>query len=193
MRAFSVEDVQKEVKLDEAAKLNTLLHIATDTSTGLARGTVITLPKPFSGSKFEQFFGSAEHPLANQEFFSKIPPEEKPQWVLVQTQAACDHAQGNAGLPPFYLGLEIDAKFYRKDGKPPASLWKSPIFSRGDSSTYVLVNARYPLTIPSKLAAKQKSRYRLRDQVLGELIFTMHTHASRPGIVSIFEKKAKKS
>src|SRR5262249_17693819 len=144
-----------------------------------------------SGKNFEKFFGAPESVSAEHEFLSKTPESGKFLWVLVQTQAACDHAQDNAGLPPFYLGLEIDAKDYRKNAKLPAALWKSPVFFRDSAARFLLVNARFALPLSARTAGRQKALYRLRDQVLGELTYALHTYASRPGIVAVFETKAK--
>jgi hypothetical protein len=192
-RAFSLSDGKGGMTANEAAKLNGFLHVATEERKGIDRGAVIVLPKSYGGVKFEYFFGLPERALASKEFFSAIPEATTPRWMLVQTQAACDYVQGNAGLLPFYLGLEVDPGFKRKDGKPPAALWESPVLSISGAPKRLFVSARFALALPSKFVARQGAVYRLRDQLLGHLTYAMYAHASRPGIVSTFEMKPKQA
>ena len=185
--AFKEADTEGVSSLSEAARLNRLLHIAPATSanSGTERGTVIDLPQKFHGNAFEPTFELAEGTAANKQFWCKELKKnaEAFNWVLIQTQAACDYAQTQPGPLPFHLGLFLPKENMRT-GKPPEALWTSPCFEF-NSTAYVLhVNARFQLSLPSAQAAKIQPLFRLREQLLNDLIYRLHSYGARPGIVS---------
>ena len=111
------------------------------------------------------------------------------QWVLVQTQAACDYAQANPGPLPFHLGLHLPASEVGKDRKPPAALWISPCFEHDGKAHFLHVNVRFQVSLPACRAKQEQQIFRLREQLLNDLIYQIHGYGARPGIISFRESK----
>ena len=195
--AFEESDIRRGLSLEEAAKLNLLLHIAvppTDTSKGNERGAVIALPDRFSGDGFESAFDLVQETAAHKQFWRREETEKgenQVRWVLVQTQAACDYAQAQPGPLPFHLGLCLPASEVRR-GTPPAALWRSPCFDLDGKPHFLHVNARFQTSLLSAEVAEAQPLFRLREQLLSDLIYRLHSHGARPGIISFREKSKKK-
>lgn len=184
-------DVGRGLAQDEAAKLNRLLHIAPQADgDGAERGAVIALPGKFSGEAFAETFDLAPEEAAEKQFWCKQPREGVSlfQWVLVQTQAACDYAQTRPGPLPFQLGLCLPASEARQ-GTPPAALWRSPCFEHDGQAHFLHVNARFQVSLPSGKARQAAPLFRLREQLLNDLIYQIHGYGARPGIISFRESK----
>ena len=184
--------VKAEIKLsrDEAARLNQLLHIAPSDGDGSERGSVILLPDEFVGEAFTKTFELSAEEAAKNQFWRREPQQsaDLPQWVLLQTQAACDYAQNQPGPLPFHLGLCLPASDARKD-TPPAALWRSPCFEHSGEACFLHVNARFQLSFPVWKAKREQLLFRLREQLLNDLIYQIHGYGARPGIISFRESK----
>ena len=191
--AFTRTNIQEELSIEEAAKLNSRIHIdSTEADQGAERGTVIALPDNLS-DEFEQNFGIPQEEAAKDQFHCRnfVENDDRFRWVLVQSQAACDYAQKRPGPLPYYLGLEIAEKFKRKSSFPDA-LWFSPSFESEDNCFHLRVNALFQISLPPKVANKEKPLYRLREQLLNDLIYQVHSYNARPGKIEFREWKPKK-
>ena len=190
-KAFKNSDTGSPLDLKKAAKLNSLIHIgpSKDTVDGTRRGAVIALPKKLSEKAFKQQFGIEQGEAAAKQFFSKgfVETDAKFRWVLVQCQANCDYAQNQPGPLPYYLGLELPEGSKDKSGKPPAALWTSPPFESEGEIRLLHVSARFQVSLSPGSAKRQKSLYRLREQLLNDLIYQIHGYGARPGILSFRE------
>ena len=179
--------VGARLSLDEAARLNRLLHIAPLTPDGdrTERGAVIALPEEFSGEAFAETFDLTPEEAAERQFWRKHPQENADpfQWVLVQTQAACDYAQTQPGPLPFHLGLRLPT-LEARSGTPPAALWRSPCFEQDGQAHFLHVSARFQMSLPSRKAEQAQQLFRLREQLLNDLIYQIHGYGARPGIIS---------
>ena len=177
---------------DEAARLNRLLHIAPSIpdGDGTERGAVIALPEEFAEEAFAETFDLAPEEAAEKQFWCKQPREDAGpfRWVLVQTQAACDYAQARPAPLPFHLGLCLPASEAQK-GKPPAALWRSPCFEHDGQAHFLHVNARFQVSLPGGKARQAAPIFRLREQLLNDLIYQIHGYGARPGIISFRESK----
>ena len=186
--ALGEVDAGQGLSQDEAARLNRLLHLAPSTpdGDGAERGAVIALPEEFSGKAFAESFDLTPEDAAEEQFGSAQPGEhaESLHWVLVQTQAACDYAQARPGPLPFHLGLYLPALRVRKKWKPPAALWRSPCFEHDGQVHFLHVNARFQVSLPSGKAKQAPPLFRLREQLLNDLIYQIHGYGARPGIIS---------
>lgn len=181
-------NTEQQLSLDEIARINRSLHIVSPTSddNGAVRGAVATLPEEYSGGKFEKTFDLDPEETAQRQFQYKSSGKANNslQWVLIQTQAACDYAQNQPGPLPFHLGLCIPASGY-KTRTPPAALWRSPCFEHDSLSIFLHVNARFQVSLPSGKAKQVQPLFRLREQLLNDLIYRIHSYGARPGIVSL--------
>ena len=193
-KAFKDSDAGSPLDLKEAAKLNSLIHIAPskDTDNGSRRGAVIALPKKLPEEAFKRQFGIEQGEAASKQFFCEgfVKKDERFRWVLVQSQAACDYAQKQPGPLPYYLGLELPAAA-SKTGNPRAALWRSPSFESEGATRLLHVNARFQISLAPAYAKRQKALYRLREQLLNDLIYQIHGYGARPGILSLREVKPK--
>ena len=183
----AIGDGDPEISREHAAKLNYLLHIASPASeaSGADRGAVVGLPEDLSGDSFVKTFGLASECAAWKQFWSKTPSEC--MWVLVQTQAACDYAQAQAGPLPFHLGVILSSDGVRK-GTTPAALWCSSDFEHDGQSCVLHVNARFQVSLPEERAKQLSPIFRLREQLLNDLTYRIHSYGARPGIISLHAK-----
>ena len=175
-----------DLSLQEAAKLNRLVNIAdARRADGFKRGVIVSLPEPFRGD-FKGNFGIDERNAAFGQFRCKdfALGDDHFRWVLVQAQAACDHAQTQPGPVPFYLGLDLPQAQEARNRKPPAPLWRSPAFEFDGEIRLLHVSARFPISLSPNTAHKAAPRYRLREQILNGLIYHLHGHGARPGMIS---------
>ncbi len=173
--------------LDEAARLNRLLHIAPSNpdDNGGERGTVIALPEEFIGEAFVKTFDLSPEEAATHQFRCRQSGDDNEPffWVLIQTQAACDYAQSQSGPLPFHLGLCLPESRVKR-GSAPAALWRSPCFKLDDQVRVLHVNARFQVSLPRAKAEQAAPLFRLREQLLNDLIYQLHGYGARPGIIS---------
>lgn len=181
-KAFDSQDIANSLLPEEAARLNRLVQIDPATDNRPRNGSVIALPEEFSGENFEKQFGLDQEKAVSQEFHCK-ESEEKLNWVLIQCQAVCDYVQNKPGPLPYYLGLELPATLTAKNKKKPEALWVSPPFEENGSTVCLHVNARFPVSLPPKFTEQKDTRYRLREQLLNDLIHHIHSHGARPGML----------
>ena len=171
----------------EVARLNRLLHIAfpADVRSWQERGSVVPLPGRASGGKFRRRFGLEQSVAADRCFGCRDYEENDArfQWVLVQSQASCDYAQMRPGPLPFYLGLCLPAANARR-GSRPAALWSSPCFEF-EGETFLHVNAGFQMSLPRTARGVGTPLFRLREQLLSDLIYQIHGHGARPGMISV--------
>ena len=183
--AFAIPGNGSALSIKDAAGLNRLIHIADAEEVGASeRGVVIPLPES-DHCAFRDHFRITERDAATNLFRCGgfDPSRKRFRWVLVQCQAACDYALGRPGSVPFYLGLDFPAD-NRSAGKLRQSTWASPVFDLGEGTRCLRVNAGCPLALPSSMLKDMAPLYRLREQMLNELIYHVHTHGARPGIIS---------
>ena len=178
------------LSLENAARLNSLVHIAEpETAAAAERGVVVGLPRRYR-RRFDRCFGLSEQDAAAKEFRCTQFDEADNQfcWVLVQCEAACDHAQENPGTLPFYLGLVFPARQRHKRKKPPASTWRGPPFDLDGHTRVLRVSARFPVALPRSYAPHLTPMFRLREQILNQLTYHIHTHGARPGMIAFRDK-----
>ena len=152
------------------------------------RGVAVRLDEVFDANSFRRMFDMEPDKAAETQFGYPRHGESQDasrQWVLIQTQAACDEAQGRPGPVPFYLGLEVPAGIVAKR-KTPQACWKSPVFRlMGNAADRRLhVNVRFGIFIRRHQLEGVKPMYRLRAPLLGDLSHHIHSYGSRPGIIS---------
>ncbi|WP_419857173.1 hypothetical protein [Candidatus Palauibacter irciniicola] len=183
--ALTMPETAVMSSVERAARLNRLVHIADpDGISATERGAVVLLPESYRDG-FQDYFGLAEPQAAEKQFRCKDLTREDSRfrWVLVQCQAACDHAQSNPGTLPYYLGLDFP-EANRSGTKPRDSTWRGPVFEFEGEIRRLRVNAGSSLSLPPSAMRDAKPLYRLREQMLNDLAYHLHTHGARPGLIS---------
>lgn len=166
-----------------AGDLNRMLHMESFGVRPDAWGAVLDYPTGWVASaRTEELFGTAYNDILRSEF--KIKDDEIAACVpvLVRIGAVCDYAQKRAGPIPYAFGIE------RPVGKLsglPGSVWVSPRLSSGKDPFLLLASARYVITFPSAAVEALVPRYRIREQLLMELIAKVSAYVARPGIISV--------
>ena len=189
--AFSEEDMKAGLVPEVAAALNGSSLLATDhVGTGEDRGVVVRLSDVFVNKTFSCLFGMDESDAARQQFACKDygkPEDRSYEWMLVQAQPACDHAQGRPGPLPFYLGLELPAGRAKGWRESPNACWMSPTFllkNNNDEIRVLHVNARFGVFVNKGAVRSKQPVYRLRQQLLDHLVAHIHAYGARPGMIS---------
>ena len=189
-QALGEANVQSQPSLNnEAARLNQLLHIEPSTTGGnqVRRGSVIDLPDEFLDESFPNTFDINSETAMKEQFCCKQSgggASKSCRWVLVQTQAACDYAQNQPGPLPFHLGLLMPKSSVNKSKKPPAAVWCSPYFEHGQQVQCLRVSARFPVSLLREKVSQASPLFRLREQLLNNLIYHLHGYGARPRFIS---------
>lgn len=188
--ALEIPDRSGALAVEDAAKLNRLVHIADPGNTpSTARGAVVPLPDS-RRPNFQDQFGIVETEAAGKRFRCKDfdPDSSSFRWVLVQCQAACDFAQSNPGSLPYYLGLDFPEKHRATSGNPPKSTWRGPVFELQGEIRRLRVSAGFPVALLTSELQGIEPLYRLREQMLNDLVYHLHSHGARPGMMSFGKK-----
>lgn len=185
-QVFTDPGNQTKITQQQAAKLHRAIHIDLNIPTSPEPGTVFEVNNLVFATLLGQLTHLPQSKLAYDEFKCKKTAAQNQdyRWVLVQTQAPCDYAQNNAGFTPFHLGIEYQTKNIKNDSHS-AYLWLSPPFTADSQIKRIAVNARFPVSLSSKDIREITPIYRIRTQLLAELLHRIHTHGSRPGVINI--------
>lgn len=108
--------------------------------------------------------------------------------VLIRIGAAFDHAQGKLDPISFLLGMEISEDAERQDGNTLSNaIWESPVFIPPDTdgTCRLYVHYRFPLTYLHDTCSEWRIDYRLREQLLMQLVTTASSYVFRPSIVQL--------
>lgn len=164
------------------ARLNTFTHFDMKDGDCAGRGAVITLPD-FVKTNFAALFGAHDADTLAAQFGVQSDDDPFDSWFLVQVRPACDEAQPKPGPLPFLLAREFTPD---KRAKAFGGLWRSPTYVRPTEQTIraLAVSPRYTVSLPADRLDGASFVFRLRNELLFELIHAAGSHASRPGIVS---------
>lgn len=179
---------------EQAGKINRMLHLAVPGSqTILATdwGAVVELPFAPDDAELRRRFGVGRGELLGEEFKIGRSDRDRCRLRLVRVGAACDHAQNRRGPIPYLFGVEIASGIERKKDsgvlRIPASEWSSPWLTiDADQEPFVLaVNSRYSVSVPRDDAGQWRPAYRLREQLLMQLIDHANSYLARPGVIQL--------
>ena len=179
-----------------AGSINRMLHLAVPRSETIHandRGAVVAFPECWwDEDLLKEQFGVGIRRLLGGEFKLGNKEREKCGRVLVRVGAACDHAQDLPGSLVYLLGVEIPSDVCRKKDntgtvRPPASEWSSPwlVTAPGNVPFRLHVNSRYSLHVSRNEAQKWLPMYRLREQLLMQLISHANNYLARPGVLEL--------
>lgn len=168
-----------------AGGLNQMLHVELSATSAEAWGAVVEYPAKWrTGLKTRNTFGDLMADILDKEFKIAERDRKKCSPVLVRVGAACDYAQKKNGPIPYMLGIEKPFSI-EPHSDQPASLWTSPIFVRDDEAFVLQTSSRYLTSVPAAGVVEFTVKYRLREQLLMELITRLSTYLARPGIISV--------
>jgi hypothetical protein len=189
-RALTQHNAQlPEASPTEAGQINRMLHLAVppgETIRPTDWGAVVNWPYPWNDEELTNRLGVSIDQLLGGEFFIETTDRPRCTPVLVRVGAVCDYAQNHTGPLTYLLGIEIPRDAKRK-GKLTDAIWKSPVFSipGGTQISRLHAHIRFPMTLLARACAAWTARYRLREQLLMNLIACTSTYAARPGIVQL--------
>lgn len=169
----------------DAARLNRFLHVEDGSLLGRAhpseRGSLVGLEK----DQLVGLWGLAEDALL-QEFCLASAKPASMEWTMVQVQPPCDQAQRNAGLLPYVLGMRASGISKNRLGeiRGRKHLWLSPPLISDDEVFRLIFNLRFVAGLSRDSAfLKGPIRLRLRDQLLAELTYELHSYGGRTGVI----------
>lgn len=177
------------VPADEQAAANRMLHIAHTTIEPAMKGSDwgVVSAVPWVEAETEGKLGISHADLLSKVL--KVGPDHTAQVsvVLVRVGATCDHAQARVGPVPFYVGLLLPANVADARENVPKAEWLSPLLSLDNfqGAHHLAVNARFPLTLTPIEAEALQPFFRLREQLLMELVAEAGSYQTRPGIVAL--------
>ncbi|MCI3881037.1 MULTISPECIES: hypothetical protein [Acinetobacter] len=169
-------------------KYNKMLHLAVtgyESMTPLDWGAVLN-PTSWGNEMTNDFFGLTIDQIKTDVF--GIRPEKSSSYepIFVRLGAVCDYAQQKEGLIPYYLGYKVSKTDFVK--RKNDFEWHSPLFFTDvePEPFYLVVNLKYLLTLPPHKTSIFEAKYRIREQLLNQLILRASNHASRPGINELY-------
>ncbi|QOF94928.1 hypothetical protein IFJ82_13980 [Novacetimonas hansenii] len=182
----------------EAGGINRMLHVSMlsgEQITPADWGAVSEVPlELWDNDNLTDMLGVNIDHLLRQEFKINRKHHGLCRPRLVRIGAICDHAQQRPGPLPLLFAVEVPIHVERllkdKQGNnlpPPAAEWRSPVITLPDQSEpFVLhVNSRFEITRPAVAMENWTVSYRLREQLLMQLITHTTTYVGRPGIVRL--------
>lgn len=180
----------------EAGELNRILHLAVpgpETIRPTDWGAVVAWPFEWNDDGLKEFTGINIKQMLCEEFRLRSSAIASCKPILVRIGAACDYAQDNRGPISYLFGLEIPSSAARQldSNNNPIKLsdaiWQSPVFMTPGSqeASTLYVHFRFPLTFVKDSCGGWRANYRLREQLLMQLITSVSAYVSRPGIVRL--------
>jgi hypothetical protein len=173
----------------EAGRVNRMLHIAlprTEVIRPTDWGATVSIPPEWeSDTEMTSRFGRTKADLLLEVYKMSSEKQARCKLRLIRVGAACDYAQGKEGPIPYLLGVEIPSEI--APSSPAGLPWVSPVFSiDADKEPFKLfVNAIYLISVTGGATLRWSVAYRLREQLLMELIHKAAEHNARPGIVKM--------
>ena len=182
-------EVEGELDDTSVARINRMLHVALPAAGTILPtdwGAVVAMPDGWwETDELENRFDLTRDQLLEKEFKVGQDDRDRCRPRLVRIGAACDYAQQRPGPIPYLLGLEVPSG--RRAHKLPESQWRSPVLvTDQDFGPFRLItNARCLISVRSEEAGHWTRLYRLREQLLMQLISHASTYIARPAIVEL--------
>jgi len=183
---------------ESKAKINTMLHLALEERSVYGTGNIYM----FESDKVPTWGLSHDNlliDLANREEYSNAEKRGKIslecKYILIETSASCDHAQGNIRAARFLSGFIVPEAAQNKLKKPKEKdssfIWSlGPLFiekAELKGIYYLYFSARHLVTCSPDEASAMKPFARLRSQALMDLQSWFARHASRPGLILLHD------
>lgn len=201
----AVPEIGDRIELDDSlkTKLNTFYHIETvqPNYPKSCRGSFLTLSNEIitneqKRTKIEKRLGQSLVSIIEEEFLRNLKPADMPAFCndtilgFIEVSAECDQAQGKSKLHRYLLSAltpiksgdkKIDANKFKIAHQ---GIYKLPDICI-DNVDYILqCSFKYQIgSIPDENSWFGTTKFRVRDQVISELVFNFAHHISRPGII----------
>lgn len=186
-----------ELGPEDAGRINRMIHIAFPGAENIRPtdwGAVVEFPNsPWTDEKLQNQMGITIAEFLGGEL--KLEGRDRGRCVpcCVRIGAGCDYAQQRKGPITYLLGVEVPEDAARKMGKDkkplrvPGAVWTSPLLVReGMAGPYRLyVHSRFSTSLARSRCTDWKPKYRIREQLLMQLISHASENMSRPGIVEL--------
>ena len=159
-KAFDSSDAENALSLEEAARLNSQIHIASAGEKPAEPNVVLlsSCQMSFPANLNRRLILRRKlQPKSSFAARTSHQIETNSAGVLIQCQAVCDYAQTQPGPLPYYLGLELPEGNNAKKGTP-AALWTSPPFYRNGEVYYLRVNSRFQLSLPTLRSGERAAK-----------------------------------
>ena len=190
---------------DEKAvgKFNKMLHLAVTGHESMSPydwGAVVEIPSEIFNDEFcLGHFGYNQNYLIKNTFCFNSTEKLRP--ILIRLGASCDYAQNKQGPIPYIFGFVVDAEKYHqreRDFSDPEkqfinkklSDWVSPLFNYidEDPAFYIVLNLQLVVSKVKGQLDTYQTLYRLREQLLNQVIVRATSFASRPGINELYAR-----
>lgn len=186
----------EQLQSKAAGQINKMLHLAMPPSESIKPadwGAVVKWPFEWTDDELMSRMGLKKNQILGGEFLIEGESREQCKPVLIRIGAPCDYAQNRKGPLIYLLGMEIpDSAIRKKDSsekelKQSEAIWQSPVFVQPITLEPFRLYAhfRLPVNITRDVCANWEVRYRLREQLLTDLIISSSNYGSRPGIVQL--------
>lgn len=176
--------------LAEAAKLNSMLHLAASASEELKPGNwgaVTVLPADGLADFIKARFDVDSKPLLSGTFcMTDKPQRTSTKLCLLRVGASCDYAQNRKGPVPFILGAIMPAEAARRDQNlPKAEIATPPLMIEGfDGPVKIVFNTHLQITMIPADFEGWVPLCRLREPLLMQVTTHGAQTATRPAIIS---------
>lgn len=194
-KAVTCHDRAGLASASEAGQINRMMHLSVPSTEKIRAtdwGAVVAWPFERSDDAMLKVTGLPIKQMLCNEFRLRSSSIDVCKLLLVRIGAACDYAQNNKGPITFLFAVEIPEGADRQmAGDKPAKLsdaiWRSPVFAGAGSTepSRLYVHIRFPMTELAGSCAAWTACYRLREQLLMNLISSASSYGSRPGIVQL--------
>lgn len=185
--------------IEDAARLNTMLHLASATGEELKPGSwgaVTLLPDAeMVDDAMIRRFDLPAKPMMSGTFCLTIKAERKVSKLCVlRVGASCDYAQSRKGPIPFVLGAIVPAQAARREDQIPQAEFATPpfIIEGFDGPVKLIFNTHLQITMVPGDFETWPALCRLREQLLMQVTTHGARHATRPAIIS-FRPEAPKA
>jgi len=175
----------------EAAKLNSMLHVATPASEELrpgAWGAISLLPEAeLEDGPMNARFNLPAKPLFSTLFCMSVKAERAlSKLCVMRVGASCDYAQSRRGPVPFMLGAIMPSESQRRqENLPKAEFITPPLIIDGfDGPVRIAFNAHLTITMVPDEFEGWPPLCRLRESLLMQITTHGAHHATRPAIIS---------
>lgn len=203
------DDVNSESKRIWARKMNFLLHFESIHGE-ISPGSIYLFKKPkhyYTEAalirELEPFYSDETlkvellNEFKDQPIFNQIKSTSSP--LLIDITPPCDHAQRKAQWRKFLVGIEVtipkaelSSKTKEKrwlDLLTSGSKWRGPCFMDEDNAhvKFIYADLRLVMSVPddNHFLDHLSYKYTIKEQLLRDLIGSVSSHMSRPGIVDL--------